>query len=148
MKVFKMLHPNIFDGAIVRDTCTFHGVNKGPPTSRHMVCDDLLDQQLDIDPRNEDIGILEMITTIAHVKYFDLIDQIFHDIKAITIEILTLQLHLFSRQKVLKGKQQNMIAKGIVGLEHPNINLLFPFAPSYDNTLIKHRKILEPHAQK
>jgi hypothetical protein len=147
MKVFKMLHPNILDGAIVRDMGTFHGVNKGLPTSRHMVCDDLLDQQLGIDPKNEDIGILEMITTIAHVKYVDHIDQVFHDIKTTAIEIIVLQLHLFSRLKVLKGKQKNMIAKGIVGLEHPNINLLFPFAPS-DNTLIKHRKILEPHAQK
>jgi hypothetical protein len=147
MKVFKMLHPNIFDGAIVTDTCIFHGVNKGPPTSKHMVCDDLLDQQPNIDPKNEDIGILEMITTIAHVKYVNFIDQVFHDIKTIAIEILALQLHLFSRLKVLKGKQQNMITKGIIGLEHPNINPLFPFAPS-DNTLIKHRKILELHVQK
>jgi hypothetical protein len=30
MKVFKMLHPNTSDGAIVRDTSTFHGVNKCP----------------------------------------------------------------------------------------------------------------------
>ncbi len=56
MKVFKMLHLNIHDGAIVRDTSTFHGINKGPPIVRHMVCDDLLDQQLDIDPKNEDVS--------------------------------------------------------------------------------------------
>jgi hypothetical protein len=31
---------------------------------------------------------------------------------------------------VLKGKQQDMIAKGIIGLEHPNINPLFPSALS------------------
>jgi hypothetical protein len=54
MKVFKMLHLNILNGAIVRDKCTFHGINKCPPTSKHMICDDLLDQQLDIDPKNED----------------------------------------------------------------------------------------------
>jgi hypothetical protein len=91
-----------------------------------------------------------MITTIAHVKCVDLvklITQVFHDIKAIAIEIPALQLHLLSRLKVLIGKQQNMIARGIIGLEHPNIDPLFPSAPS-DNTLIKHRKILEPHAQK
>jgi hypothetical protein len=65
MKIFKMLHPNIPNGAIVRNTGTFHGINKGPPTARHMVCDDLLDQQLDIDPKNEDVGILKMTTTVA-----------------------------------------------------------------------------------
>jgi hypothetical protein len=41
-----------------------------------MVCDDLLNQQLDIDPKNEDIGILEMTTTIAQVKYANLGDFI------------------------------------------------------------------------
>jgi hypothetical protein len=30
-----------------------------------MVCDDLLDQQPDIDPKNENIGFLEMTTTTA-----------------------------------------------------------------------------------
>jgi len=37
-----------------------------------MVCDELPNQQLNIDPKNKDIGILEMTTTIAHVKYADL----------------------------------------------------------------------------
>jgi hypothetical protein len=150
MKIFKMLHLNILDGAIVRDTCTFHGVKKGPPIARHMVCDDQPNQQLDLDRKNEDVGILEMITIIARVKRVDLVElitQVFHDIKTITIEILALQLRLLSRLKVLIGKQQNMIAHGIIGLEHPNIDPLFPSTPS-DNTFIKHRKILEPHAKK
>jgi len=60
MKVFKMLHPNILNGAIVKDMGTFHGVNKGPATIRYMVCDDLLDQEIDI---KKDIGCLEMTTT-------------------------------------------------------------------------------------
>jgi hypothetical protein len=88
-----MLHPNIPDGAIIRDTCTCHGINKCLPTIGHMVCDDLHDQQLDIDPNNEDIGILEMTTTIAQVKYADLgelIDHVFNDIKTTAIEIPTL----------------------------------------------------------
>ncbi len=120
-----MLHPNILDGTIVRDMGTFHGVNKGPLAARHMVCDDLPDQQPDLDPKNEDVGILEMITTIAHDKFVDLgelINQVFHHIKTIAIEIPALQLHLFSKPKVLKCKQQNMIVRGIVGLEHPNID--------------------------
>jgi hypothetical protein len=107
MKVFEMLHLNIPYGAIVKDTGTFHGVNKCPPIAGHMVCDDLLDQQLDINPKNGDINFLEITTIIAQVKYVDLgelIDQVFHDIKTIAIEILALQPHLLSRLKVLKGK--------------------------------------------
>ncbi len=103
-----MLHLNIPDGAIIRDTNTFHGVNKCLPIARHMVCDDLLDQQPNIDPKNEDVGFLEMTTTIAQVKYVNLgefIDQVIHDIKATAIEIPTLQLHLLSGMKVLKNKQ-------------------------------------------
>jgi hypothetical protein len=99
MKVFEMLHPNIPYGAIVRDTSTFRGVNKCPPIVKHMVCDDLLDQQLDINPKNGDISILGMTTTIAQIKYVNLgklIDQVFHDIKTIAIETLTLQ-HIYSQ---------------------------------------------------
>jgi hypothetical protein len=40
-----------------------------------------------------------------------------------------------------------MIARGIVGLEHPNVDPLFPSAPS-DNTFRRDRRILEPHVQK
>ncbi len=60
-----MLHPSIPNSAIVRNTSTFHGINKGPPTTRHMVCDDLPNQQPNIDPKNEDVGILQMTTTIV-----------------------------------------------------------------------------------
>jgi hypothetical protein len=45
MKVLKMLHPNIPNGAIIRDMGTFHKVNKGFAIVGHMVCDDLLDQK-------------------------------------------------------------------------------------------------------
>jgi len=73
-----------------------------------MVCDDLPNQQLDIDPKNEDVCIFEMTTTIVEVKYVDLgelIDYIFHDTKTTTVEILVLQPHLLSGLKVLRGKQ-------------------------------------------
>jgi hypothetical protein len=65
MKVFKMPHPNILNGAVVRDTGTFHGVNKGPTTTKHMVCDDLHDQKANIQEKDENIGSLEMTTIIA-----------------------------------------------------------------------------------
>jgi hypothetical protein len=68
MKVFKMPHPNIPNGAIVKDTCTFHGVNKGHITTGHMVCDDLHDQEANIQEKGENIGSLEMTTTITQPK--------------------------------------------------------------------------------
>jgi len=49
-----------------------------------------------------------MTTVIAQVKTIDpkdLIDQVFHDIKTTSIEILVLQLHLLLGLKLLKGKQ-------------------------------------------
>ncbi len=56
-----------------------------------------------------------------------------------------LQLHILLGLKALKGKQQDMIARGIAGLNHHDIDPLFPFDPS-DNTFKRHRGILEPHA--
>ncbi len=56
-----------------------------------------------------------------------------------------LQLHILLGLKAMKGKQEDMIARGIVGLEHLDIDPLFPFASS-DNTLKRHRGILEHHA--
>jgi len=103
-----MLHLNIPDSAIVRDMSTFHGVNKGPPSTRQMVSNGLPNQKHDIEDKNEDISSLEMTTTIAHVKTVDMkdfIDQIFHDIKTTFIEIPALQLHLLLGLKVLKCKQ-------------------------------------------
>jgi hypothetical protein len=40
-----MLHPNIPNAAIIRDTSTFHGVNKCPSSTKQMVCNDLLNQK-------------------------------------------------------------------------------------------------------
>jgi len=56
-----------------------------------------------------------------------------------------LQLHILLGLKALKGKQQDMITRGIAGLNHHDIDPLFPFDPS-DNTFKRHRGILEPHA--
>jgi hypothetical protein len=56
-----------------------------------MVCDVFLNQELDIEEKNEDISSLEMTTVITQVRYADLgglIDQVFHDIKTTTIEIM------------------------------------------------------------
>jgi hypothetical protein len=57
MKVFKMLHPHTPIGAIVRDMGTFHGVNKGLATIGHMVCDDLLNQEIDIQKKKKTLVV-------------------------------------------------------------------------------------------
>jgi hypothetical protein len=65
MKVFKMLHLNIPDVAIVKDIDTFHGLSKGPPSIRQMVSNGLLNIKHDIENKNENISNLEMTTFIA-----------------------------------------------------------------------------------
>jgi hypothetical protein len=40
----------------------------------------------------------------------DVIDKAFFDLRATTMEFPTLQLHLLSTLRVLRGKQQNMLA--------------------------------------
>ncbi len=63
-----MLHPYIPNGATIRDMGTFHGVNKGLVVARHMVCDDLSSQEINIQEKNEDIGNLEMTFVIIMEK--------------------------------------------------------------------------------
>ncbi len=58
-----------------------------------------------------------------------------------------LQKHLLSSLKVLKGKQQDMLARGIVGLEHPNVELMFPTMPS-DNSFKRQRWMFETNVPK
>jgi hypothetical protein len=77
----------------------------------------------------------------------DLIDELFNDIKTTTFEIPMLQLHLLLVLKVLRGRQQDIIARGIASFEHFDIDPLFPSSPS-DNTFKRYRGILKPHAQK
>ncbi len=60
-----MLHLYILNGAIIRDTSTFHGVNEGLVVARHMICDDLFNQEVNIQEKNENISNLEMTFVIT-----------------------------------------------------------------------------------
>jgi hypothetical protein len=62
-----------------------------------------------------------------------------------TTEIPTLQQHLLLSLKAIKGKQYDMLAQGLVGLEHPNYCHLFPMNLG-DNILKRHRGVLEPRS--
>jgi hypothetical protein len=125
MKVFKNLHPYIPNGATIKDMGTFHGVNKGLVVARHIVCDDLSNQEINIQEKNENIGDLKMtfvITMDRSVGLRDLIDEVFNDIKIMTFEIPMLQLHLLLALKLLKGKQQDMIVRGIASFKRSEID--------------------------
>jgi hypothetical protein len=63
-------------------------------------------------------------------------------IKNIVMKVPTLQLHLLSDLKVLQSKQQDLLARGIVGTQHPSSTPLFPIANG-DNSLKKHKGLLE-----
>jgi hypothetical protein len=58
-----------------------------------------------------------------------------------------LQTHLLFALKVVKGKQQDMIAKGVIGLNHLDTTPLFPSIIG-DNALKRHKGMLEFPAQK
>jgi hypothetical protein len=77
----------------------------------------------------------------------DLIDKVFNDIKTTTFEIPMLQLHLLLALKVLKNKQQDMIARRIASFEHSDTDPLFPSSLG-DNTFKRYIGILKPHAKK
>jgi hypothetical protein len=73
----------------------------------------------------------------------DVIDKVFSNFKATTMELLALQMHLLSTLRVLRGKQENMLTWGVANLAHPTTITLFPYATS-DNALKRHRRLLEP----
>jgi hypothetical protein len=77
-----------------------------------------------------------IVTMDKSVGLRDLIDETFNDIKTTTCEIPMLQLHLILALKVLRGKQQDMIARNIVSFEHFDVDLLFLLALG-DNTFKK-----------
>jgi hypothetical protein len=58
-----------------------------------------------------------------------------------------LQKHLLFNLKVLKGKQQDMLAQGITSLEHPNVESIFLIVP-INNSFKRHRGMLETNAPK
>jgi hypothetical protein len=61
------------------------------------------------------------------------------------VEFPRLQLHLFSKLKVMISKQQNMLVHGVAKSTHLNTTTSFPYAVG-DNALKSHRGLLESHA--
>ncbi len=61
MKIFKMLHPHIPDGAIVWKIGTFHGVHRGPTLDVHINFVDMPNQEVDVNDKLDDVDALETI---------------------------------------------------------------------------------------
>jgi hypothetical protein len=68
----------------------------------------------------------------------DVIDKVFFDLRAMTVELLALQMHLLLALRVLRSKQHNLLTCGVANLAHLTTITLFPYAIG-DNTLKRHR---------
>jgi hypothetical protein len=56
MKIFEMFHPHILDGAIVQKMSTLH---KGPVLDVHINFVDMLDQEVDVNEKLDNVATLE-----------------------------------------------------------------------------------------
>jgi len=59
MKIFKMFHLHILDGAIVRETGTLHGVHRGPALDIHINFVDMPNQKVNVNDKLDDVNALE-----------------------------------------------------------------------------------------
>jgi len=113
MKVFKMFHPNIGDGSTVKEIGTLHGVAQGGAVlehnspnygigDNHTKDDDPIDE-----PLGQKIGLefKDYPESTIDEDVIDVIDKVFSDLRATTVEFLALQMHLLSTLRVLKSKQ-------------------------------------------
>ncbi len=139
--MFKVLHLDVLDGVVVWDMGTYHGVHWPITNFSRSQNGSVFEKQ------NKDvvlqpikimgtIEILDQSTTLASLV--DLIDEMFTSIRNTTMEFPTLQLHLLSSLKVLQSKQQDLLTRGIVGIEHLDSTSLFPITDC-DNSLKRQR---------
>jgi hypothetical protein len=59
MKIFKMFHPHISNDAILQKTGTLHGVHRGPTLDVHITSIDMLDQEVDVNEKPDNVATLE-----------------------------------------------------------------------------------------
>jgi hypothetical protein len=113
MKVFKMLHPNIGDGSIVKKIGTLHAVARGGVVLQHnspnygigyndTKGDDPIDEQLG---QKISLEFKDHLESTIDEDVIDVIDKVFSGLKATTVELPALQMHLLSTLRVLRGKQ-------------------------------------------
>jgi hypothetical protein len=80
MKIFKMFHPHILDGAIVQEIGTLHGVQRGLEVNAHINSIDMNDQKVGVNGKPKDVVAFETIEEVeAYITFNldELIDQVF-----------------------------------------------------------------------
>ncbi len=96
MKIFKMFHPHIPDGAIVCKTNIFHGVHRDPTLDVHINFVDMFDQEVDVNEKLDDVVALETIDQEEAYTIFnlgELIDQVFKELKIVACDFSLLLKH-------------------------------------------------------
>ncbi len=93
MKMFKVLHPNVLDGALVWDVGTYHGVHwpiTNSSGSQNGLVFEKQNKDVVLQPIKimRTIEILDQSTTLAGLV--DLIDEMFTSIRNTTMEFPTL----------------------------------------------------------
>jgi len=112
MKVFKMLHLNIGDGSIVRKTDTLHRVTQSGAISKqnNPKCRLGDDDTKNDDPndkqhaQNISLEFKYCLTSTIDEDVIDVINKVFSNLKATTLEFPALQLHFLLTLRILKGK--------------------------------------------
>jgi len=134
MKVFKMLHLNSRDGSIVRKTSTLHKVTQSGVIPKHNSpkCgfgdNDTRDDDLNDEQHAQNISLEFKVHPKSTINedVIDVIDKVFFNLRAMTVEFLTLQLHFLLALRVLRGKHQNMLTRGCCELGTPSYHNFIP----------------------
>ena len=150
MKVFRVLHPGVTDGFIVREARSTHGVNKDVPLSQSFSAD-LAQSEIVRDPMTSAAAKIPLHDTSlptehAHRRREALLEDktpeclrktafvIFSSLVQKAEEHPQLFDFLISNLKCAQGKQSSLLARGVVTVEHPDSIRIFREAPG-DNSL-------------
>ncbi len=68
MKIFKMFHPHILDSAIIRETNTFHGVQRDLALNAHINSIDMLDQEIGVNEKLKDVDAFKTTKKMKPTK--------------------------------------------------------------------------------
>lgn len=159
IKVFKMIHPDIEDGLIVREAGTRHGVDKDTPLSQglsmslggHYAAE--LPSLIDNDVGAMDIQCTEKEPMISKKKDHEVCRVVrpnphvlFEDLVALVDEH-NLHDHLVADLQALRGKYNGIVARGDANIRGFNSTRSFPELPG-DNSLIRRKGFLEPKSRR
>jgi hypothetical protein len=127
MKVFKMLHLNIRDSSIVKKIGTLHRVTQsGAYKHNSHECgfgdNDTRDDDFNDEQPTQKISLEFKVhhKSTINEDVIDIINKVYSNLRAMTVEFPALQLHLLLALRVLKNKHQNMLTRGCCELGTPS----------------------------